>query len=190
MPTLMNRLMFVFGVASLLAATGCERSTPSTASVPPSAPAPTAKTQPAGDAGLPAGVWLTAAPADAKPVAETKKSAAVGQEVVLFGRIGGGKVPFVEGRAMFMLADRSIPSCVEKHGPGCATPWDYCCEPKETVLAGTATVQLVGADGRPLKVGLEGVRGLKPLAEVVVTGKVSSAGENVVIDATGIYIKS
>jgi hypothetical protein len=141
-------------------------------------------------AGIPDHVWLATAPAGAKTVAEVKKTAAEGADVVVFGRIGGGKAPFVEGRALFMLADRSLASCVEKHGPGCTTPWDYCCEPKEQVRAGTTTIQVVGADGKPLKTGLEGVHGLKPLTEVVIAGKVATAGENVVINATGIYVKT
>jgi hypothetical protein len=90
---------------------------------------------------------------------------------------------------MFMLADPNLPSCNERHDPGCATPWDYCCEAKETVLESTATVQIVGPDGKPLKLGVEGEHGLKPLTEVVVAGKVLSAGENVVINAVGIYVK-
>jgi hypothetical protein len=188
MKAIVSRIACVLGVAVLLAATGCERSATSDAPAQPSK-ATTANAAAATDGALPAAVWLATEPADAKPVAEVKKTATAGQNVVVFGRIGGGKEPFVTGRAMFMLADRSMPSCVEKHGPGCATPWDYCCEPKETVLASTTTVQIVGPDGKPLKQGLSGEHGLKPLTDVVIAGEVSSAGENVVIDATGIFIK-
>jgi hypothetical protein len=188
MKVLVSNVPFVLVAALLLAAAGCEpSSTPDSAAKPAGAAA--AITPAAGDGGLPASLWLTTEPTGAKPVAEVKKTATAGQNVVVFGRIGGGKEPFVTGRAMFMLADRSMPSCVEKHGPGCATPWDYCCEPKETVLASTTTVQIVGPDGKPLKQGLSGEHGLKPLTDVVIAGEVSSAGENVVIDATGIFIK-
>jgi hypothetical protein len=182
------RIASALGVATLLVAAGCEHSATSDTPAQPSKAAPANATA-AANGGFPAALWLTAEPADAKPVAEVKKTAAAGQDVIVFGRIGGGKDPFVTGRAMFMLADRSVQSCVEKHGPGCTTPWDYCCEPKELVLASTTTVQIVGPDGKPLKVGLASEHGLKPLTEVVIAGKVSSAGENVVIDATGIYVK-
>jgi hypothetical protein len=175
-------IAFVLAAALWFAATGCERP-----SNPPPPPKPT--TAVVASSGLPASLWLTSAPADAKPVVEVKTSAALGQDVVLSGRIGGGKDPFVVGRAMFMLADPTLPSCIERHGPGCPTPWDYCCEPKETVLASTATVQVVDSDGKPLKVGLENEHGLKPLAAVVIAGKVSSVGDSVVINATGIYVK-
>ncbi len=180
-------LSIISGVA-LFALSGCEQSANS---APPGKPArePASKPAAAAESALPAGLWLTQEPADAKPVADVKKAATAGQEIVVSGRIGGGKDPFVTGRAMFTLADRSLPSCVEKHGPGCETPWDYCCEPKDLLHASTLTVQVTGADGKPLKVGLMDVHGLKPLAEVFVTGKVSSAGDNVVVAARGIYVK-
>jgi hypothetical protein len=178
--------LFVLGATGLAALIGCEQSAQSG---PPAKPSTETSKPAAADSALPATLWLATEPASAKPVAEIKQSAAAGQDVVVFGRIGGSKEPFVSGRAMFTLADRSIPSCVEKHGPGCATPWDYCCEAKDTVLASTITVQVTGADGKPLKTGLSDVHGLKPLTDLVITGKVSSAGSNVVIDAQGIYLK-
>lgn len=181
-------LMTIFGATLVLAVVGCEKSATSGSSAK-SPTAANASAPPATAEGLPSAVWLTAEPAGAKPVAEVRTAAEAGQEVVVIGRIAGQTEPFVAGRAIFMLADRSIPSCTEKHGPGCRTPWDFCCEAKETVRAGTATVQIVGPDGKPLKIGLENQRGLKPLADVVIAGKVSTAGDALVIDATGIYVK-
>jgi len=182
MKTLAIGLGLVVGLGALVVGFGCKDS---------AAPAALEKaaTGATAGSGIPDGIWLASVPADAKAVAEVKKSAAAGQEVVLTGRIGGRKDPFVSGRAMFMLSDRSIPACNEKHNDGCPTPWDYCCEPKETVLGGTLTVQIVGADGKPLKTGLEGARGLRPMAEVVVRGKAVGTGSEMVIEATGIYVK-
>lgn len=188
MRTLVHGLGPILGLGVLLAASGCKDSTTSPRPDKPLANTAAATEGTAVD-GIPANLWLAAEPAGAKPVAEVKKSATAGQEVVLFGRIGGRKDPFVSGRAMFMLSDRSIPSCAEKHSDGCPTPWDYCCEPKETVLAGTLTVEIVGSDGKPLKTGLSGVHGLEPLADVFVRGKVVGAGNDLVIDATGVYVK-
>ena len=166
---------------------GCDQSAQSP---PPAKPAASAASPPAApDSALPPGLWLSAEPADAKPVGEIKKNAAAGQDVVLFGRIGGSRDPFVSGRAMFTLVDRSVPSCTDRHGDGCPTPWDYCCEPRENLLANTVTIQVLGADGKPARVALADSYNLKPLAEVTVTGKVSSAGANVVIDAHGIFVK-
>ncbi len=139
---------------------------------------------------LPAGLFLAEAPSGAKDIGAVKRAPDAASEVVVRGRIGGRVDPFVKGRAMFMLADRSVPTCAEKHGHGCPTPWDYCCEPKERVLANTATIQVVGSDGRPLKADLRGRNGLEPTAHVVVAGRVSKRDDGVlVVDAGGIYVK-
>ncbi|UCG33811.1 MAG: hypothetical protein JSU68_04080 [Phycisphaerales bacterium] len=144
----------------------------------------------ASDVALPPGLFLERAPQDARELEEVKDNAAVGDRVVLRGRIGGRVEPFVDGRAMFMLADGRMPTCNERHGDGCRTPWDYCCEPKADLLARTATIQLADASGRPLKRTVKGVEGLVPTAEIVVTGKVSQRddGDVMVVDASGIYV--
>ncbi len=188
MKTLTLGIGLILTIGMLPAVSGCKDSTTSAQSGKPAGDAAAATETPASGS-IPADLWLAEEPVGAKPVAEVKKSAKPGQEVVLYGRIGGRKDPFVSGRAMFMLSDSSIPSCAEKHSDGCPTPWDYCCESKETVLAGTLTVEIVGPDGKPLKERVEGVRGLKPLAEVVVRGKAVGVGDELVIDATGIYVK-
>jgi hypothetical protein len=73
----------------------------------------------------------------------------------------------------------------------CKTPWDACCEDQQTIAAAAATVQVVNDKGQPLKVGLNGHKGIAPGKDVTVTGKVRSADEkNLVVDATGIYVKS
>lgn len=169
-------------VLALLIWAGCEKQAPAPAGADAAA-APPAK--------LPEGFFLAAAPADAVELAAAKQAAKAGDAVVVHGRIGGGKDPFVESRAMFTLADMSMKTCSERHGDGCTTPWDYCCEPGENVIANTATVQVVDADGRPLKLGLNGVGGLKPASELIVRGKVSQKPDEktLVIDAVAVYVK-
>jgi hypothetical protein len=85
--------------------------------------------------------------------------------------------------------DLSVRSCKDIPGDTCETPWDYCCEPD--VNKSSATVQVLGTDGRPLKVGLKGVGGLQPLAEVTVKGKLGKTQEGapLVVNATGIHVK-
>lgn len=136
------------------------------------------------------GLFLDEAPADVQDLETVKRGAAVGDDVVFRGRIGGRVEPFVEGRAILMLADMRMPTCAQRHGDGCPTPWDYCCEPRDDLLANTATIQIADASGRPLKRGLKGVEGLMPVAEIVVTGKVSQRddGDVMVVDASGIYV--
>jgi hypothetical protein len=139
---------------------------------------------------LPSALALPDAPPGAKDVLAVKKDAKEGDAVVIRGRVGGSKSPFVDGRASFQLVDRSLKACGEGTAMDeCKTPWDYCCSEAKEVAAHSATVQVVGADGRPLHAGLSGFAGLKPLSDVTVTGTVAKAGQTgtLVVNATGIH---
>jgi hypothetical protein len=153
------------------------------------AAAPAAKEAQSADV-LPANLFLSSPPEGARGVGEVKADPTAKDAVVIHGRIGGRKEPFLEGSAMFLLVDSKIKTCFELHGKGCPTPWDYCCEPKDALLANTATVQVVGADGRPLRLGLAGISGLDPTREVVVTGTIAPREntDTLVINAVGIYV--
>ncbi len=159
-----------------LALSGCREQ----AAPPPPQPSAAAPT-------LPAGLFTSAPSSDTKPIAEVRANAKPGDTIAIEGYIGGRAKPFTEGRAVFLLADvEKAPPCDD----GCETPWDACCEPSETILANSATVQVVDAQGAPLKVSLEGTNGLKSGAVVTVTGKVREAGERILlVDASGISIK-
>ena len=90
------------------------------------------------------------------------------------------------------VIDASLKACGE--GPvkdECTTPCDYCCEDPKEVAAHSASVQVVGADGKPLRGGLKGVGGLKPLSEVTVKGTVANAADSgvLVVNATAIHVK-
>lgn len=140
---------------------------------------------------VPDSVFVAAAPADAKDVKAAKSTLKKGDKVTLVGRIGGSAKPFVAERAIFTLADKAMKACNENPDDKCKTPWDFCCDPRDVITANTVTIQVVDADGKPFKTGLDGVKGLKPLATVTVTGTVSSAeGGNVVINASGMHVKS
>lgn len=148
-----------------------------------------AKTPAAKDA-LPAGLALTAAPEGAKDVKAVKAAAKEGDDVVIRGRIGT-LTPFVEGYAAMTIVDPSLVPCNEMQmEDGCKTPWDYCCAPTEELTAGTATIQVAGADGRPLKHDLR-LEGHKPLSWVVVKGKVAARPDPkvLVVNATGIFVE-
>lgn len=175
-------LMVVLTAVFALAPTACEREKPSTSSAP--APAVNAA------AALPSGLFLSSAPSDAKDVKDAKPTLKAGDRVVLVGRIGGSEEPFLAERAIFTLVDRCLKACKEGNPEDkCATPWDYCCESRKDITANSATVQVVGADGQPLKAALNGVNGLKPLATVTVVGTIARAeAESVVISASGFYV--
>jgi len=57
--------------------------------------------------------------------------------------------------------------------------------------ASLATVQIVGSDGKPMKVSAEGAGGLKPLSKVTVVGVVREVAKDgaFIIDAQGIYVE-
>ena len=150
---------------------------------PPTPPAPSPK--------IPDAVFVTEAPKDAKDVAAVKKSAKKGDTVVVKAKIGGRAEPFVKNRAIFMVADRSLKTCDEIPGDTCPRPWDYCCESPESKKANMATVQFVGEDGKPLKVGAQAAGGMEPLRLVVIEGVVSEIDDKgtLVIDARKVFVE-
>ncbi len=160
---------------------------------PPAAtpPADRSKSAATAEDKIPASLFLKEKPKDAKDVREAKKSAKVDEKIVLTGRIGGRKEPFTAKRAVFTFVDPSVKACSEEPDDKCTTPWDFCCESKESLMASMATVQIVGPDGKPLKVTAEGAGGMKPLSKVTVVGKVKSLGKEgeLVVLATGIFVE-
>ena len=137
--------------------------------------------------GAPADIsWLLAEmPADAVPVAEARRTAREGDEVVVRGRIGGRREPMTAGRAVFVMIDPAIPHCELGR---CKAPWDYCCETPDSIATNSATVKLVDVGARLISVDL-GEYAIKPLDEVIVVGTVGPRpNENVfVIHATKLY---
>jgi hypothetical protein len=139
---------------------------------------------------LPSGFFVEKQPENAKDVSEIRKAGTLkaGDEVVLRGRVGGSKEPFVAGRAVLTLMGRGLKACNENPDDKCSKPWDYCCETKQDILANSVTVQVVDAKGQILRTDMKGRRGLKELSEMVVVGKVASAdGKAVVINATAVH---
>jgi len=137
-------------------------------------------------------VFLADEPAGAVSVIEARKSPAPGTEVTVIGRVAGAMVPFSNDFATLVLADETVMTCDRKPGDSCPTPWDACCvEPKE-LAASRLSVQVNGADGRPIGATLKGVKGLKELDRIVVKGKVApeSSAENLIVEAAGIFRKS
>lgn len=145
---------------------------------------------PAAGASLPAEVFLASAPAEPSDIKAAKTSAKRGEPIVLRGRVGGSVNPFTPGRAVFTIVDLSVPSCADNPADACKTPWDYCCEDRSLMTASLATVQIVGADGKPLRVEANGARGLAPLSEVFVVGEVAETDNQstLVVNATGLYV--
>ncbi len=166
-------------LAAFGAFTGCERS---------SSNAPTSS---AAGVALPAGLFASLPVDEAKSVTEAKSSLGKGDTVLVRGRVGGSRAPFVDGRAMFTIVDASMLACSDTPGDGCSTPWDYCCEQPADIAKHAATVQVSGGGESALRASLKGQGGLRELSTVVVRGTVSQVDDVVlVIDADTISVVS
>lgn len=130
---------------------------------------------------------LEKAPQKAAEVAAIRKDAKDQQDVVVVGRVGGRKSPWVKGAAAFSIVDRSLKACSERPGDTCPTPWDFCCEadlPKATLL-----VLVQDADGKLIKKDARELLGLKELDTVFIQGKAKrDKTGNVSILASKFYV--
>lgn len=122
-------------------------------------------------------------------IGEVKRSAKAGEPVRFVARVGGRAACFVPSSAVFVVADPVLEDCIQK-GDGCPKPWDYCCEPRERLLANTATIRIVDASGEPLLGTAEGLGGLAPLRTIEVAGTVHETGPDglFVVDAAQIFV--
>jgi hypothetical protein len=128
---------------------------------------------------------------EAASIVAARASAKPGDEITINGRIMGAAKPFVDGRAAFIIGDPSVLTpCNAVPGDECATPWDACCDSPEDKKRATATIQIVGADGRVLKESVEGVKGINHLSNVTATGKVAdaSSADSLILNASAIRI--
>lgn len=132
---------------------------------------------------------LATAPEEAVEVIEARASAKDGEEITVIGRIGGGKTPWIDGRAAFSVVDRSLKPCSDVPGDNCPTPWDYCCQTDKLPNA-TALIKVVDAHGQLVKTAAKNIPGVKELAIVVVRGTAQrdEAG-NLTVVAHGVYVQ-
>lgn len=174
-------LLIVLTIAALGAIPGCKRS---------ESGAESARTPETKNSAIPAGLFATLSTDGAASVLEAKSAAKEGETVLVRGRIGGSRSPFVDGRAMFTIVDASVLACSDTPGDSCRTPWDYCCEQPEDIAKHAATVQVRGTDGAVLRASLKGEGGLRELSPVIVRGTVAQTdGTVLVIDAEIIAVE-
>jgi hypothetical protein len=134
------------------------------------------------------GYLLEEEPEDALDVVAVRKSAKNAEDVVIVGRIGGRKTPWVKGAAAFSIVDATVTACSEIPGDRCPTPWDFCCEadlPSKTVL-----VAFVDEAGKIVKKDARELLKVKELQTVVVKGKVKrDVTGNVSILASSLFVR-
>ncbi len=125
------------------------------------------------------------------PIPQARTQFKAGDSVTLTGLIMGVPDPFVEGRAAFVLGDEgTLTPCDLRDKDKCKTPWDLCCDPASVRQSGTATIQILDANGKPVRTGLKGVNDLKELSRVTVAGVVAanSSQDSFIVNATAIHI--
>ena len=131
---------------------------------------------------------LTSQPADPLEVKELLGQAKDGDEVMVIGRIGGEKDPWVEGLAMFNLVDSSLVPCDEIPGDECPFPWDFCCDPN--VAASRTLVEIVDKNGKTVAEDARRLLSVTELQTIVVKGTARKDEDgNVTLIATGIFVK-
>ena len=134
------------------------------------------------------GYLLEEEPKDAQDVKAVRKLGKHGEEVVIVGRIGGRKVPWVKGAAAFTMVDASLQSCDQIHGDSCPTPWDYCCE--ADLAQATVLVAFLDEAGKIVKQDAREMLKIKELQTVVILGKIKrDAAGNVTILASRIFVR-
>ncbi len=159
----------------------------------PDRPAKTAEATPKGPGPELSAVLATTPEGEARSIAAVRSQLKPGDTVTLTGRIMGADNPFVEGRAVFILGDPTVlTACSDKPGDSCETPWDTCCDTPEDKKRATATIQILGKDGRVLKEPVEGVSGIAKLATVKVSGTVAqgSSADLLLVNASAIQAVS
>lgn len=131
---------------------------------------------------------LASQPAGSLEVKELLREAKDGDEVVVIGRIGGERDPWVEGLAMFNIVDNSLVPCNEIPGDNCSLPWDYCCDPN--VAASRTLVEVVDKNGETVAEDARRLLRVKELQTVVVKGTARRDTDgNVTLIATGIFVQ-
>lgn len=133
---------------------------------------------------------LSEEPKDAQTVLTTREKAKDKDDVVVVGRIGGRKDPWVKGVAAFSIVDPSLKACNERPGDTCPTPWDYCCE-ADLAKATVFVTVIDGKTGKTLKEDARETLKLHELDTVVVEGKAQRDKKgNLTIAASKLFVRA
>jgi hypothetical protein len=139
-----------------------------------------------------AALILKEEPAKAMDIADLRKTAKAGDQVTFSGDILGAEKVFIDSRAVMILGDpKKLTACNLRPGDDCEFPWDVCCDDGDVIKASIVTVQAVDEAGKPIKEGFRGLKGMKELSSLVVTGEVAKGSNdvNMMVNVTGIFIK-
>jgi hypothetical protein len=131
---------------------------------------------------------LTSEPGGAVDVVALRTDAKDQDDVVVIGRIGGRRDPWIKGTAAFPIVDRAAKACNEIEGDTCPTPWDYCCEPN--LADKTVLVMLVDESGKTIKQDARELLNVTELQTVVIKGKAKRDKEgNLTVLASKLHVR-
>lgn len=128
-------------------------------------------------------------PEGAKEVIQAREEAKDGEDVLVVGRIGGSKNPWIDGKAAFTIVDNSLKACSDIPGDKCPIPWDYCCE-IDNLPTSTALVKVIDENGKLVEANANKLLKVEELSTVIVQGKAKRDDSgNLTVLASGIYVK-
>ncbi|MHB8973127.1 MAG: hypothetical protein ACYC4N_22015 [Pirellulaceae bacterium] len=163
-----------FLVTLVIAAAGCSQGSNSSGEA----------SSEAGVAAVASSYRLTSEPTGAQDVKAARSVVKDGENVVVVGRIGGDRNPWIEGMAAFTIVDLALKPCED----GCGTPWDYCCDLAD-LPASKVVVKIVDDQGRAVQTDSRKLLGVKEMQTVVTRGKAKrdEAG-NLTVLASGVFV--
>lgn len=135
--------------------------------------------------------YVDEAPADSQQISAIFADPTPGREIVVSGEVMGRMHPFVEGRGMVMLGDPTkVTPCNRIPGDECPTPWDCCCDDPEVLKKSITTIQFLDDEGKIIRNGLRGYKGIEELTFLTVKGTIAegSNAENLLVNAQQFHI--
>lgn len=173
----MKSLCTLLGIVSLTVATGCGTATDSAVVQATAVSVDGSK------------YLLNEEPDGAVGVIAARETAEDGKPLIMVGRIGGLKNPWVDGRAAFTLLDASMEVVTEGEemtdGAICTND---CCNDKRMTC--TALVKIVDPKGSLISVDTRKLLGVKEADMIVVQGRAQKDGKgNFVMLAERVYIR-
>jgi len=125
---------------------------------------------------------LSADPGVALAVAKAKADGPK-DDIIVEGRL----YDITKGYAVMRIMDLKMDYCGEINKEDkCPTPWDYCCDTREDIAAGSLMVEARNASGKPIKT--PALPNLRLLDKVKVKGKLTKDDHgNFVLLASGMF---
>lgn len=132
---------------------------------------------------------LESEPEGAQDVIQVRSDAKDSDEVIVTGRIGGSRDPWVADHAAFWIVDHSLKACSDIPGDTCRYPWDYCCETPR-LPESMALIKVVDDAGQMVMADARQLLDVKELSTVVVKGKAERDEEgNLTVVTSSVYVK-